>query len=157
MSILMALSKFDHTENGDALYAMELALSLKKLTNEKLLNLHCVAERNHDMQLIDMPDEVQKRETTNEIAMHASISTTQNASPNDLASIRCVRFATLEFFILASDGQWELKMCCLRIASVLFLQIEMGRDKFGTNRERVCGKYHVQSVSCVSPCNFHSF
>ncbi|CAL5363921.1 unnamed protein product [Camellia sinensis] len=39
-SILMPLSEFDHDEKGDALYAMELALSLEKLTNEKLLNLH---------------------------------------------------------------------------------------------------------------------
>nr|GMD81352.1 ferritin-3, chloroplastic [Ipomoea batatas] len=30
------------SEKGDALYAMELALSLEKLTNEKLLNLHAV-------------------------------------------------------------------------------------------------------------------
>ncbi|XP_039010054.1 ferritin-2, chloroplastic-like isoform X2 [Hibiscus syriacus] len=41
-SILMPLSEFDHVEKGDALYAMELALSLEKLTNEKLLNLHGV-------------------------------------------------------------------------------------------------------------------
>ncbi|MBA0629847.1 hypothetical protein Godav_024343 [Gossypium davidsonii] len=52
-SILMPLSEFDHAEKGDALYAMELALSLEKLTNEKLLNLHNVAERNHDSQLTD--------------------------------------------------------------------------------------------------------
>ncbi|XWS56772.1 hypothetical protein CRYUN_Cryun09bG0114200 [Craigia yunnanensis] len=52
-SILMPLSEFDHSEKGDALYAMELALSLEKLTNEKLLNLHSVAERNHDLQLTD--------------------------------------------------------------------------------------------------------
>ncbi|CAN4095753.1 unnamed protein product [Withania somnifera] len=50
-SILMPLSEFDHTEKGDALYAMELALSLEKLTNEKLLNLHAVAMRNNDVQL----------------------------------------------------------------------------------------------------------
>nr|CAD1825976.1 unnamed protein product [Ananas comosus var. bracteatus] len=30
---------FDHAEKGDALYAMELALALEKLTNEKLLKL----------------------------------------------------------------------------------------------------------------------
>ncbi|KAL6533082.1 Ferritin-3, chloroplastic [Orobanche minor] len=30
---------------------MELALSLEKLTNEKLLNLHAVASRNNDVQL----------------------------------------------------------------------------------------------------------
>ncbi|KAL2481205.1 Ferritin [Abeliophyllum distichum] len=34
--------EFDHVAKGDALYAMELALSLEKLTNEKLLNLHSV-------------------------------------------------------------------------------------------------------------------
>nr|BAK09173.1 ferritin [Tamarix androssowii] len=50
-SIVMPLSEFDHMEKGDALYAMELALSLEKLTNEKLLNLHHVAEENHDVQL----------------------------------------------------------------------------------------------------------
>ncbi|KAL3650298.1 2Fe-2S ferredoxin [Castilleja foliolosa] len=52
-SILMPVSEFDHAEKGDALYAMELALSLEKLTNEKLLNLHAVASRNNDVQLTD--------------------------------------------------------------------------------------------------------
>lgn len=52
-SILMPLTEFDHAEKGDALYAMELALSLEKLTNEKLLNLHKVADRNNDVQLAD--------------------------------------------------------------------------------------------------------
>ncbi|KAH9619930.1 hypothetical protein KSS87_015795 [Heliosperma pusillum] len=50
-SIVMPLSEFDHAEKGDALHAMELALSLEKLTNEKLLNLHQVAEKNNDVQL----------------------------------------------------------------------------------------------------------
>nr|ABD66598.1 iron-binding protein [Pyrus pyrifolia] len=52
-SILMPVSEFDHPEKGDALYAMELALSLEKLTNEKLLHLHSVAEKNKDVQLTD--------------------------------------------------------------------------------------------------------
>ncbi|CAN1172905.1 Ferritin-2, chloroplastic [Linum perenne] len=52
-SIVSPLSEFDHAEKGDALYAMELALSLEKLTNEKLLNLHSVADRNKDVQLTD--------------------------------------------------------------------------------------------------------
>ncbi|KAH0658174.1 hypothetical protein KY289_026922 [Solanum tuberosum] len=52
-SILMPLTEFDHVEKGDALYAMELALSLEKLTNEKLLNVHAVASRNNDVQLAD--------------------------------------------------------------------------------------------------------
>ncbi|KAM0041844.1 putative ferroxidase [Helianthus debilis subsp. tardiflorus] len=52
-SIIMPLSEFDHEEKGDALYAMELALSLEKLTNEKLLNLHEVANENNDVHLAD--------------------------------------------------------------------------------------------------------
>ncbi|XAR65972.1 Ferroxidase [Bertholletia excelsa] len=52
-SILMPQSEFDHAEKGDALHAMELALSLEKLTNEKLLNLHAVASQNNDVQLAD--------------------------------------------------------------------------------------------------------
>lgn len=50
-TIMMPPSEFEHAEKGDALYAMELALSLEKLVNEKLLNLHCVAEKNNDPQL----------------------------------------------------------------------------------------------------------
>ncbi|KAH0995213.1 hypothetical protein GBA52_019077 [Prunus armeniaca] len=52
-SIIEPPSEFDHAEKGEALYAMELALSLEKLTNEKLLNLHKVAEHNNDAQLTD--------------------------------------------------------------------------------------------------------
>eukprot|EP00268_Persea_americana_P021491 TRINITY_DN2144_c0_g2_i1.p1 TRINITY_DN2144_c0_g2~~TRINITY_DN2144_c0_g2_i1.p1 ORF type:complete len:270 (-),score=69.95 TRINITY_DN2144_c0_g2_i1:570-1379(-) len=52
-SIVMPLTEFDHPEKGDALYAMELALSLEKLTNEKLLNLHAVADRCNDVQMTD--------------------------------------------------------------------------------------------------------
>ncbi|KAL5974949.1 Ferritin-3, chloroplastic [Asimina triloba] len=52
-SILMPVSEFDHPEKGDALYAMELALSLEKLTNEKLLHLHAVAQRCKDAQMQD--------------------------------------------------------------------------------------------------------
>jgi ferritin heavy chain len=51
--IVMPPSEYDHEEKGDALYAMELALSLEKLTNEKLLNLHAVAGQNKDVQLSD--------------------------------------------------------------------------------------------------------
>ncbi|KAM0068890.1 Ferritin-1 [Helianthus debilis subsp. tardiflorus] len=52
-SILWPLSEFDHAEKGDALYAMELALSLEKLTNEKLLHVQAVANKNNDVQLAD--------------------------------------------------------------------------------------------------------
>ncbi|OMO84957.1 Ferritin [Corchorus capsularis] len=50
-SILTPPSEFEHVEKGDALYAMELALSLEKLTNEKLLCLHKVAEQSDDPQM----------------------------------------------------------------------------------------------------------
>lgn len=46
-------SEFEHVEKGDALYAMEVALSLEKLVNEKLLSLHAVADTNNDPQLAD--------------------------------------------------------------------------------------------------------
>nr|XP_043619168.1 ferritin, chloroplastic-like [Erigeron canadensis] len=45
--------EFENAEKGDALYAMELALSLEKLVNEKLLSLHEVAARNNDPQMAD--------------------------------------------------------------------------------------------------------
>ncbi|KAG5386207.1 hypothetical protein BRARA_I03852 [Brassica rapa] len=51
--MVMPQSEFDHAEKGDALYAMELALSLEKLVNEKLLNVHSVASKNDDVQLAD--------------------------------------------------------------------------------------------------------
>lgn len=53
-SIMMPdMTEFDHPEKGDALFAMELVLALEKLTNEKLLQLHSVAEQNNDPQLLD--------------------------------------------------------------------------------------------------------
>ncbi|KAK7385569.1 hypothetical protein VNO78_31293 [Psophocarpus tetragonolobus] len=52
-SMLMPFSEFDHAEKGDALYAMELALSLERLNNEKLLNLHSLANENNDVQFVD--------------------------------------------------------------------------------------------------------
>ncbi|KAH6810845.1 ferritin 2 [Perilla frutescens var. frutescens] len=51
--MMMPISDYDHLEKGDALHAMEIALSLEKLTNEKLLNLHKVADENNDAQLAD--------------------------------------------------------------------------------------------------------
>ncbi|KAK3029473.1 hypothetical protein RJ639_037494 [Escallonia herrerae] len=52
-SIVTPPSQYDHVEKGDALYAMELALSLEKLTNEKLLNAHKVADESNDPQMQD--------------------------------------------------------------------------------------------------------
>uniref|UniRef100_A0A0D6R5E4 Ferritin n=1 Tax=Araucaria cunninghamii TaxID=56994 RepID=A0A0D6R5E4_ARACU len=52
-SILMPVMEFGNNDKGDALYAMELALSLEKLTNEKLLTLHSVAQDANDNQMTD--------------------------------------------------------------------------------------------------------
>ncbi|KAG6553816.1 hypothetical protein Mapa_004733 [Marchantia paleacea] len=52
-TIVNPISEFDNSEKGDALHAMELALSLEKLTMEKLYCLHKVAEDAHDVQLTD--------------------------------------------------------------------------------------------------------
>ncbi|KAM0898040.1 hypothetical protein ACQ4PT_022134 [Festuca glaucescens] len=52
-SIVTPVTEFDHSEKGDVLYAMELALALEKLVNEKLHNLHTVATRCNDPQLTD--------------------------------------------------------------------------------------------------------
>ncbi|KAG0630140.1 hypothetical protein M758_1G156900 [Ceratodon purpureus] len=52
-TIQSPVMEFDHTEKGDALYSMELALALEKLVNEKLLSLHQVAVDNNDPEMCD--------------------------------------------------------------------------------------------------------
>merc|ERR1719378_1433771 len=52
-SIMMPDMEFGGSASGDALYAMELTLSLEKLVNDKLLTLHKVAEEANDPQMTD--------------------------------------------------------------------------------------------------------
>ena len=52
-SILLPETEFNHKEKGDALYAMELALSLEKLNFTKLRQLHRIASNAEDAQLAD--------------------------------------------------------------------------------------------------------
>ncbi|GAX78828.1 hypothetical protein CEUSTIGMA_g6265.t1 [Chlamydomonas eustigma] len=52
-SIVMPEMEFDHPEKGDALYAMELALSLEKLNFLKLRELHATANRHDDAPMTD--------------------------------------------------------------------------------------------------------
>lgn len=52
-TIMMPEMEFDHPEKGDALYAMELVLSLEKLNFQKLRHLHEVAEKHGDSQMCD--------------------------------------------------------------------------------------------------------
>ncbi|KAG1660519.1 hypothetical protein FOA52_004213 [Chlamydomonas sp. UWO 241] len=47
-NILMPEMEFNHAEKGEALYAMELALSLEKLNFAKLRELHAVAAKHED-------------------------------------------------------------------------------------------------------------
>lgn len=51
--MIMPDSEFGNEEKGDALHAMEMALSLEKLNNEKLLGLHKVADDANDVQMCD--------------------------------------------------------------------------------------------------------
>ncbi|KAL8119801.1 ferritin-2, chloroplastic-like [Apium graveolens] len=70
-SIIMPLSEFEDAEKGDALHAMELALSLQKLTNEKLHHVHKVAVKNNDAQMADF---VQNRYLRHQVKVIKRIS-----------------------------------------------------------------------------------
>jgi ferritin heavy chain len=50
-AIVMPETEYDHPEKGDALYAMELSLSLEKLNFDKLLHLWEVVDKHGDPQL----------------------------------------------------------------------------------------------------------
>lgn len=52
-SIMMPEMEFDNADKGEALYAMELALSLEKLNFQKLRQLHDVADTAGDAQMCD--------------------------------------------------------------------------------------------------------
>jgi len=52
-SIMMPDMEFGGSVSGDALYAMELTLSMEKLVNEKLLTVHSVADECGDPQMCD--------------------------------------------------------------------------------------------------------
>eukprot|EP00877_Chromochloris_zofingiensis_P009632 jgi/Chrzof1/4922/Cz15g04180.t1 len=52
-SILMPEMEFDHEQKGEALYSMELALSLEKLNFQKLRDLHDVAAAANDAEMCD--------------------------------------------------------------------------------------------------------
>eukprot|EP01026_Neomeris_dumetosa_P055404 TRINITY_DN50377_c1_g1_i1.p2 TRINITY_DN50377_c1_g1~~TRINITY_DN50377_c1_g1_i1.p2 ORF type:complete len:246 (+),score=24.23 TRINITY_DN50377_c1_g1_i1:177-914(+) len=52
-SIMMPKMEFSDSDKGDALYAMELALSLEKLNYQKLMNVWSVADKYNDAQMQD--------------------------------------------------------------------------------------------------------
>jgi len=49
---------YQHEEKGDALHAMELALSLEKLNFHKLRELHDVADESNDAQMADFVEDM---------------------------------------------------------------------------------------------------
>jgi ferritin heavy chain len=49
-ALLPTLSEFNHEDKGDALFAMELSLSLERLNYQKLLGLHATLEKHADPQ-----------------------------------------------------------------------------------------------------------
>merc|ERR1712157_412729 len=53
-ALMSPITEFDHEEKGEALYAMELALSLEKLNYEKLVGVHRVADEAGDPSLTDL-------------------------------------------------------------------------------------------------------
>mmetsp|Transcript_9775 Transcript_9775/g.19612 ORF Transcript_9775/g.19612 Transcript_9775/m.19612 type:complete len:267 (+) Transcript_9775:334-1134(+) len=52
-ALMSPITEFDHEQKGEALYAMELALSLEKLNFEKLMEVHQVADEAGDAALCD--------------------------------------------------------------------------------------------------------
>jgi ferritin heavy chain len=53
--------EYDHKEKGEALYAMELALSLEKLNFLKLRALHDIGAKHNDAQMCDFLGESRAR------------------------------------------------------------------------------------------------
>lgn len=51
-------AEYQHETKGDALHAMELALSLEKLNFQKLRHLHDVAEESKDAQMSDFVEDM---------------------------------------------------------------------------------------------------
>merc|ERR1711937_569483 len=47
-SLMSPITEFDEAEKGEALYSMELSLSLEKLNYEKLVELHRIADMMGD-------------------------------------------------------------------------------------------------------------
>lgn len=57
-ALVPTVSEYNHAEKGDALYAMELALSLERLNYEKLLALHKVMEKHGDAQAVHFVENI---------------------------------------------------------------------------------------------------
>lgn len=57
LPLLAPEMEFYHAEKGDALYAMELSLSLEKLNFQKLRQLHAVASKHEDADMTNFIEE----------------------------------------------------------------------------------------------------
>jgi ferritin heavy chain len=65
------LTEFDNEEKGEALYAMELALSLEKLNFQKLRALWDVADKCGDAALCDFIEGALLQEQVDSVKQHA--------------------------------------------------------------------------------------
>jgi ferritin heavy chain len=63
--------EFDNDGKGEALFAMELALSLEKLNYQKLMSLHAVAEKQSDAALMDFIEGELLKDQVDSIKEHA--------------------------------------------------------------------------------------
>lgn len=63
--------EFANEEKGDALFAMELALSLEKLNFQKLRHLHAVGNSHEDAAMTDFIEGALLQDQVNSVKEHA--------------------------------------------------------------------------------------
>ncbi|KAI3932981.1 hypothetical protein MKW98_029214 [Papaver atlanticum] len=95
--MLMPESEIYHSEKGEALYAMELALSLEKSTNMKLFQLHGVADENNDVQMADFIESTFMTEQVDAIKKISEFIT-------QLRRIRCKGYGVWHFDQMLLDA-----------------------------------------------------
>lgn len=75
-------ANYQHEEKGDALHAMELALSLEKLNFHKLRELHDIADASHDAQMADFVEDMLAEQVRDMTLMHLSTIDTVASATN---------------------------------------------------------------------------
>merc|ERR1712060_121143 len=71
-ALMSPITEFDHETKGEALYAMELALSLEKLNYEKLVDVHRGADEAGDPSLTDFIEGEDLVEAIKKVATYVS-------------------------------------------------------------------------------------
>lgn len=65
---------------GDALHAMELALSFEKLNFQKLKELHSIADKNDDAQMADFVEDMLEEQVGCQKGMHLCMAAMTDAA-----------------------------------------------------------------------------